>query len=124
MPKQCKNSDGKPPRKPARKPPHPPKAAPKAGKKTKTKEPKKQKTPEEVRDTKSHKNCNLNQLDPDQMKVAKEMWDEQQKLGYKGKRWSIRALHKLTGIPTVPSGIYTHIYRCHVVDSNMYTCRV
>ena len=93
MPKQCKKGNGKPPRKL----PHLLKATPKAGKKKK--EPKKQKMPEEIRDARSHKNCSLNQWDPEQMKVAKQMLDAQQKPRYKGKRWSICGLHKLTGIP-------------------------
>ena len=93
MPKQHKKGNGKPPRKP----PCLLKATLKAGKKKK--EPKKQKTPEEIRNAKSHKNGNLNQWDPEQLKIVRQMWDAQQNPRHKGKRWLICGLHKLMGIP-------------------------
>ena len=100
MPKQQKGHNDKPPKKPLKKMPKKQlKATPKLAKKPKKKELKKQKTPEELHDAKSHKNRNLNQWDPEQLKVTRKLWDAQQKPRYIGKIWLICGLHKLRGIP-------------------------
>ena len=56
-------------------------------------------SPEELRDKRSHKGGELNIWDPAQLPIAHELWKKQQEPGYTVKRYSIRGLHHLTGIP-------------------------
>ena len=56
-------------------------------------------SPEELRDKRSHKGGELNTWDPAQLPIAHELWKKQQEPGYTGKHYSIRGLHRLTGIP-------------------------
>ena len=56
-------------------------------------------SPEELRDRRSHKGGELNTWDPAQLPIAHELWKKQQEPGYTGKHYSIRGLHRLTGIP-------------------------
>ena len=56
-------------------------------------------SPEELRDKRSHRGGELNNWDPAQLPIARELWKKQQEPGYTGKHYSICGLHWLTGIP-------------------------